>query len=783
MSAGWRTSCLFGLVILLAVLSAYGPVYRAGFIWDDDDYVTQNQTLREPGGLSRIWFEPGATPQYYPLTFTSFWLEHRLWGLHPAGYHAVNVLLHAANAILVWRLLVLLGLPCAWLVGLYFGLHPVHVESVAWITERKNTLSGFFYLLAMWTWFRARPPERDPSSLRAQPLAYGVTLLLFAAALASKTVTCSWPAAVLLVVWWKRGRLDVSAWMPMLPFFLLGLTGAIATVHMEATHVRAVGPEWALEGLVRLLIALRGLWFYALKLLWPVDLVFVYPRVVPDPGTPADWWPFGLTVLLGGWMLARRRQLGRGPFAALFFFMGTLFPALGFINVYPMRYTFVADHYVYLAGLGLLTLFGAGLALLLSRSRIPARVAAPALALAALAFGVGTWRQSLMYRDLETLWTTTLSRNPAAWIAHNNLGLLRHAAGRVEEAVTHYRAAWTLNPAAPEVLTNLGNAEAEKRDWAEAEGWHRAALAIRSDFPPGWYNLGNCLMEQGRLEEAADAYAQAIRHKPRYPEALSNLGKTRARQGRLSEALRHYRRSLELEPERAATWSNVAYLYLLMNQPADALSAADRALQLDPAWSPALHNRALALQRQGRHAEAGRAFEAAVTAAPESLQLQKDAGVFLIQSGQLTAAEAHYRRAMDEHSDVELLYGLGVALAGMQRRAEALGYFRQIIAQAPDHISALNGAAWIAATDATVDQALVPQAVEWARRAVSLGVVRDASSLSTLAAAQAAAGDYASAVATAQEALQLAEGDANSARLANLRARLALYQSGQPYRE
>ncbi|HMP75596.1 MAG TPA: tetratricopeptide repeat protein [Kiritimatiellia bacterium] len=780
---GWRRSWILGVLLALAVLAAYGPAYHAGFIWDDDDYVTRNETLREPGGLARIWFEPGATPQYYPLTFTSFWLEYRLWELRPAGYHAVNVLLHAANAILVWRLLALLGLPCAWLVGLLFGLHPVHVESVAWITERKNTLSGFFYLLAMWTWFRARPPERDPSSLRFRPLAYGVTLLLFVAALSSKTVTCSWPAAVLLVVWWKRGRLDGSAWMSMLPFFALGLLGAAATVHMESTHVRAVGPEWALGGLARLLIALRGLWFYALKLVWPVDLVFIYPRVVPNPGEFADWWPFGLTLLLAGGMLARRRQLGRGPFAALCFFAGTLFPALGFINVYPMRYTFVADHYVYLASLGLLTLAGAGIALLLERNRIPARVAAPTLALAVLALGFGTWRQTLMYRDLETLWTATLSRNPTAWIAHNNLGLLRHAAGRVEEAVTHYRAAWNLNPTAPEVLTNLGNAEAEKQNWAEAERWHRAALATRSDFPPGWYNLGNCLMEQGRLEEAAESYAQALRHKPRYPEALSNLGKTRARQGRLNEALRHYQRSLELEPDRASTWSNVAYLYLLMNRPADALSAADRALQLDPAWGPALHNRALALQRQGRPAEAGPAFEAAVAATPESLQLQKDAGVFWIQSGNMTSAEMHYRRAIERYPEIEFRYGLGIALASMKRREEALLCFRRIIEQSPDHVSALNAAAWIVATDASVDPALAPKAVEWARRAVASGSARDASLLSTLAAAHAAAGDFASAVAAAQEAVQIAEGDANATRLAELRNRLGLYQSGQPYRE
>ncbi len=748
------------LLLMAVVLLAYGPAYRAGFIWDDDDYVHLNETLREPGGLKRIWMEPGATPQYYPATFTSFWLEYRIWGAAPAGYHAVNVLLHAANAALLWRLLLVLGVPGAWCIALVFGLHPVHVESVAWITERKNTLSGFFYLLAALSYLRFRPPviSSGPAGFRH----YGVALAFFVLALLSKTTACSLPAALLLLAWWKRGRLAWCDVAPMLPLFAIGASLAAMTVYMESTHVRASGAEWELGAFTRLLIAVRGLWFYACKLAWPADLVFIYPRLVPDPSRALDWIPVLAALLLGAVLWIWRRQLGRGVFTALFFYAGTLFPALGFINIYPMRYSFVADHYVYLASIGLLSLAGAGLAALLRRAATPARVTLPALALLSSLLGLATWRQTLMYRDLETLWTTTIAHNPSAWMAHNNLGLLRHQAGRLEEAERLYRDAYALNPSAPEVLTNLGNIEAERKAWEAAEQWHRQALAVRQDFAPGWYNLGNVMMEQGRLREAADSYRRALAIKPRYPEALANLAKTQAQQGQFTYALDLYRRSLAIDPMDVSTWGNLAFVYLRMGQPSEAVRAASRALDLDPRHVPALHHRALAQQALGRLTDAGRDFKAAMDASTPGVALLNDYGVFLLQTADFAAAEDHFRQALQWAPDeLPLRYGLGASLAGRRKKAEALEVFRHVLAVHSNHIAALNSAAWLLATDDTSTLAEGEVARLWAQRAVELSDRREPSTWSTLAAAHARCGDYANAIRALDEATALvaARGD------------------------
>jgi hypothetical protein len=265
------------LALLVLVLLAYTPALDAGFVWDDDDYVTANVTLRSVTGLARIWVEPGAVPQYYPMAFTSLWLDYRLWGMRPFGYHLVNVLLHGLNAVLLWRLLVMLAVPGAWLAAAVFAVHPVHVESVAWVTERKNVLSGAFYLGAFLAYLRFAPPGgrgAGPVAWRA----YAAALALFVLAMLSKTVTCTLPAALLIVLWWKRPRLAARDVLPLLPFFALGLGLSLVTIWMEKHHVGAQGADWALSAVDRCLIAARALWFYLGKLVWPAPLVFNYPR-------------------------------------------------------------------------------------------------------------------------------------------------------------------------------------------------------------------------------------------------------------------------------------------------------------------------------------------------------------------------------------------------------------------------------------------------------------------------------------------------------------------------
>ena len=432
----WKSPAAGAALIILLTVAAYIPAMHAGFIWDDDFYVTANPTLRSLGGLAAIWLKPGATIQYYPLVFTSFWVEHHLWGLHPFGYHLVNILLHAINAVLLWRVLQRLEIPGAWWAAAIFALHPVNVESVAWITERKNTLSGLFYLLAALAWLRYRPLTTSESAREPDWRYYWLALALFACALFSKTVTCSLPAVLMLVIWWKTGRLDKRDGLALAPWFGLGILSGLVTRWMEQ-RAGAHGAYWELSFVQRCLVAGRALWFYAGKLFWPRQFTFVYPRWEID--ARAAWqytFPLAALVVLAAlWLL--RSRIGRGPLAAVLCFAGTLVPALGFFDVYPFRYSFVADHFQYLACIGLITLTTSAVTVIGRRitdegRRFDGTSAAAALL---LILGATTWSQAHIYQNEEILWRDTLAKNPDASIAHNNLGIELQNMGRLPEAI------------------------------------------------------------------------------------------------------------------------------------------------------------------------------------------------------------------------------------------------------------------------------------------------------------------------------------------------------------
>jgi tetratricopeptide (TPR) repeat protein len=575
---------MWAAALVALVVVAYLPTFVAGFVWDDDDYVTKNEALRSLGGLVRLWLEPRVTPQYYPVTFTSLWIDYRLWGPWAPGFHLTNVLLHAVNAVLVWRLLDRLAVPGAWIAAALFAVHPVHVESVAWVTERKNVVSGVFYLAAALVFVTrvAGMPPGDTQRRRAYLAVVGLTVL----ALLSKSVTATLPVAIAIALWWRDGRVRRADLLALAPLLALGAAAGLLTAMMERHRVGAVGAYWDQTFAERCLIAGRALWFYAGKLLWPYPVIFNYERWSLDARDPLQWvWPIAaLGVGAGAWLA--RARIGRGVVAALAFFAVTLAPALGFVNVYPMRYSFVADHFQYLASLGVLALVSAAMVGFVG-PRVK-HVVTPVVAVLALAT---TW-QCFAYRDPESLWVDTLVKNPRSVLALQNMGTLAYGHG---ERYDH-------RPSFEIALSN-----------------YQRARDVEPEQPDIWNSIGVVQARLGRRDEAIAAFETALRFDPRHAEAARNLGSVLAAVGRRDEAIAAYERALAAAPAMIEAREDLAVLLARAGRFTEAEAQLREAIARGPS-SPRVHAQLGAtLGAQGRFGEAVAAYQEAVRLAPRSV--------------------------------------------------------------------------------------------------------------------------------------------------------------------
>ncbi len=473
------------------MLVLYSPALSGGFLWDDPDNITPPE-LRSWSGLPRIWFQWGATQTYYPVLHTLYWVEQKLWGDATLGYHLASILFHSISVCLVYWIVRRLKIPGAALAAALFAVHPVYVESIAWITEQKNTLSGMFTLASILVYLRF-----DDSRRRAT---YAGALGLFLLALESKATAVTLPVALLVILWWKRDRLSWRRDLaPLLPWFALSLLVGLFTVWYERVYVGVQGSEFVLTPVQRCLLASRAVWFYLGKLFWPTNLILFYPRWEVNA---AQAWQYlyvaGLIALLAAAWAVRRRF--RAPLAAPLFFLGTLFPLLGFFATYIFRYTYVCDHFQYLPSLGIVVLVSAAITLAISRLAPKARWVANILCVAILAtLATLTWRQTEMYGDVVALWQTVIAKNPACWIAYNNLGVQLASSGQSREALENYQEALRLNP-----------------DYAEAH-----------------FNLANALVREGQQSGAIEQYQQALRIRPDYAEVHNNLGIMLLRTGRI----------------------------------------------------------------------------------------------------------------------------------------------------------------------------------------------------------------------------------------------------------
>ncbi len=540
--AGGPKLALGTAVIVLVCFCVYAASLAGGFVWDDDTHLLDNPVF-EPGGLLAVWFSPPQVINYWPVTFTSYWFEHALWGFDPLGYRIVNVLLHAGSSVLLWRVLARLRVPLPWLCALVFAVHPVNVESVAWVAQRKNLLSLLFFLGATWAYLRFEAQQRTGL--------YGVALASHLLAMLSKGAAAPFPAVVLLLAWWQRGTITRQDVRRSIPFFAITLAASL----LEFSTQDLVADDTIVrdDGILARLASTGWVgWFYLGKALLPFDLCFVYPRWQIDPASVLHWMPLvsALGALAALFLLPASQNGWTRPVRCAVVYYGLLLsPVLGFFDIYYMRYSYVADHYQYLALIAVVALVvGGGGALI--RDRWPAaRGARMALGVFVVAaFGLVSLNLSLSYRGEERLWHDTLAKNPDAFLAHYNLAHGMERDDRLEDAAHHYR----------------------------------EALRIEPDHAPAMNNLGQVLKRTGDLAGASASWRKAIDTDRSYVAPRNNLAVLQHREGDHAQARRTFEAALGVAPDSAVLHFNLARLLDDMGEARTALHYYRRAAALAP---------------------------------------------------------------------------------------------------------------------------------------------------------------------------------------------------------
>ncbi len=694
--SGRLRNWLLGAFLAVVTFLAYTPALNGKFVWDDGSWTTDIPgLLQDFQGLCLMWAEPTALQQYYPLAGTTFWIDYQLWKFWTLPYHVENILLHIAAVLLFWKLLQRLYLPGAWLAAAIFALHPVMVESVAWITERKNVLSLVFFLGALLAYARfCGYWVADAQANVVEPIkkhwgAYLGAMVLFLGALLAKSTAFSLPAVILVIGWWKRGRLRWRAdILPLLPMFALAIGMSVLVAWLETNHVGAQGEEWNLSFAQRCLIAGHAVWFYLGNLLWPANLCFIYPRWDPVSNEWGQWlFPLGAVGLLALLWFARGR-VGRGGIATALLFVGTLFPVLGFMNAYGMRYSFVWDHWVYLSSLPVIALVAALIAQLARCFQLPLLSCAIALLLLPTLWGL-TWNQAKMYKDIETLWHVTIDRNPKAFIAYNNLGYILLEDDKAMESIPYFEKSLDLAPNYFEARNNLGDACMRLGHLDEAIGWFKETIRLAPTYAEAHYNLGNALLKVGRNREAIAEFFEAIKLNPGFAKADNNLGVALMRTGRGQQAMLFFQRAMAIDPDYTDANNNLANLLAVQGRRDEAMDQYRAVIQMDPNYAEAYCELANLLTAATNTDEAVQLYQTAVQINPNYIEAHYNLAVLLAARGQLDDASVHFRAAIQLKSDYANAHGnLANVLAAQGKLDEAVREYQTTLRLAPDSAQA-----------------------------------------------------------------------------------------------
>ena len=701
-SYSWQDVLAFVALGLLVVVSYLPAMLWGGFVWDDR-IITNSDPVREVSGLWQIWFSPraiGAEGHYWPLVYTTFWLEHKLWGFAPAGYHIVNVLLHWVNTLLLWHLLRRLVVPGAWTVAAAFAVHPLHVESVAWVIERKDVLSGLFYLVAVLAWMRF---VEQPN-----PRRYVCSLALYVAGLLSKSIVITLPAALLIWHWWKQGHVTSTDLLRIVPFCVIGLAITIG----DLSFYRSVEPLSLGYSLTeRTLIAARALWFYVGKLLWPTNLAVIYPLWDIRVADSLAWGYLIAVVVLAVVLWHFRHQFGRGPLAGVLFFAVMLSPVLGFVDYGYMQYAFVADRFQYLAGIGVLAVVISAAAH--SVSRLPDLWQKGALGVAVVVLvvlGMLTWRQASVYRDNETLNRHIIALNPQARHAHYNLGYALYKQTRYAEAVDAYLVSIEQRPDYVAAHSNLGMALNKLERYEEAETHLRRAIALdpnTKQIKDYHLHLGDSLYGQGRYAEAVDAYRVFIEQRPDYAAAHSNLGMALNKLERYKEAETHLRRAIALDSKTKHGHRHLGNALYEQGRYAEAVDAYFVSIEQSPDDAVAHSNLGAALNKLERYEEAETHLRRAIALDSKTKHGHRHLGNALYEQGQYAEAVDAYRVAAEQRPDDAVTHAsLGATLNILGHNEEAETHLHRALALNPSHTEALYFLATLRAEQQRYDEML-----------------------------------------------------------------------------
>lgn len=634
-------------VIFLVTFAIYIPTLKGDFIWDDDDFLYNNNLIKADDGLYSFWFST-KPPDYFPLTSTTLWLEWRLWGKNALGYRVVNVLLHIISSVLIWLILKRLKIPGAWLAALIFAVHPVNVETVAWITQRKNTLSMVFYSLSILLYLKFETNESR--------WLYGFSLGVFLLALLSKTSVIMLPFVLLGCAWWQRGRIVFRDLLRSIPYFVMAGIMSLVTIWFQYSTIggdivrtdsflsRLAGAGWAA-------------WYYLYKAVLPINLIFVYPRWKIDDSAIFSYVPGLILVglLITFWWY--RKSWGKPFLFGLGYFVTTLFPVMGFFNIYFMRYSLVADHWQYSSIIGIIALpVGIGSHAYRRRPELFRWLSTVAVVVIISVLALLTWKQGHIYKDQETLYRDIIAKNRQCWLAHNNLGVALVNQGKIDEAVSHYV----------------------------------EAMRLKSDFEQVHYNLGFAFFQKGNTQKAIDYYLEALRLKPDYAAGHSNLGVALQKEGRMDEAIGHFLEALRIRPD-AGVYNNLGAAFLGKGKTLKAIDNYLKALRLKPDYVDAHYNLGIALEKKGRLDEAAGHYLKALNIRPDYVAAHNNLGIILEKKGHVDEAIGHYMAALRINPDFEKVHNnLGIAFSLKGNIKRAIYHFNEALRLNPDDANAKN---------------------------------------------------------------------------------------------